>query len=667
MGLLSVGTPLKWEEAKQYANEVRTLGIKYFLSIYKKLKEKENSCLKWGDEVEYLVIAYDDETKNAKLLLNIQEITDELRKEEEEAMKIPNSEETVKTLWRPEYGRYMIEGTPGTPYGGTLKSLLQIEPNMKLRREIISKFLKPNEVAITLTSFPRLGCPGQFLEPHYEPTGPITRSLFVPDEVINPHARFQYLTANIRERRGSKVAINVSIFRDKCTPDPFIDPAIPKDRNLFPEDKEAAEGAALPNHIYMDSMVFGMGCCCLQITFQACNIEEARRLYDQLAVIGPIMLALTAAAPIWRGYLSDIDCRWNVIAGSVDDRTKEERGLEPLKNDRFVINKSRYDSIDCYISTDKTLKPEYNDLDLVYDRDICKKLMDNGIDELLARHISHLFIRDPLVIFKERMDHNDDEDHDHFENIQSTNWQTVRFKPPPPNSNIGWRVEFRSMEVQITDFENAAFSIFIILLTRVILSYGLNFYIPISKVDENMKIAHKRDAAMSEKFWFRKNVFADGNIPDDGNITQENENLSIPDKEALDSSNNSRPNGHADTNESISSVEDEYEQMTINEIINGNGDKFPGLIVLISRYLESVNIDVETRCQLAKYLEFVSRRAKGKIQTTATWIRNFVRSHPKYNNDSVVSQEINYDLVKMVEKIQKGQVAVPELLDCFKV
>lgn len=33
------------------------------------------------------------------------------------------------------------------------------------------------------------------------------------------------------------------------------------------------------------------------------------------------------------------------------------------------------------------------------------------------------------------------------QNIQSTNWQTMRFKPPPPNSNIGWRVEFRPMEV----------------------------------------------------------------------------------------------------------------------------------------------------------------------------------------------------------------------------
>ena len=38
------------------------------------------------------------------------------------------------------------------------------------------------------------------------------------------------------------------------------------------------------------------------------------------------------------------------------------------------------------------------------------------------------------------------------------------------------------MEVQLTDFENAAFSIFIVLLTRALLSFNLNFYLPISKV-----------------------------------------------------------------------------------------------------------------------------------------------------------------------------------------
>lgn len=173
-------------------------------------------------------------------------------------------------------------------------------------------------------------------------------------------------------------------------------------------------------------------------------------------------------------------------------------------------------------------KSKYNDIDLVYDEKIYDKLRSNGIDDQLAKHVSHLFIRDPLVIFRELLDQDDSVSSDHFEvqcspwtlikciltlivillqNIQSTNWQTMRFKPPPPNSNIGWRVEFRSMEIQITDFENTAFAIFIVLLTRAILSFELNFYVPISKVDENMKRAHKRGAVLNEKFYFRKNVF----------------------------------------------------------------------------------------------------------------------------------------------------------------
>jgi glutamate--cysteine ligase catalytic subunit len=153
----------------------------------------------------------------------------------------------------------------------------------------------------------------------------------------------------------------------------------------------------------------------------------------------------------------------------------------------------------------------------VYDEEIYDKLVEQGItsiktlikgvDHLLARHYAHLFIRDPLVIYQELIDQDDLVSSDHFENIQSTNWQTMRFKPPPPTSpNMGWRVEFRSMEVQRTDFENASFAIFIVLLTRTILSLGLNFYIPLSKVDENMGRAVSRDAVLNQKFWFRKNV-----------------------------------------------------------------------------------------------------------------------------------------------------------------
>lgn len=166
-----------------------------------------------------------------------------------------------------------------------------------------------------------------------------------------------------------------------------------------------------------------------------------------------IQLALTAASPIWRGYLSDVDCRWNVIAGSVDDRTAEERGRvvnklascpanfetdptvpQPLKENKYVIPKSRYDSVDLYLSTDWNNKPAYNDTDVPYDQEIYTRLVDHGtyrimeflfgvslshlfegIDELLSKHMAHIFIRDPLVIFSETINQDDETSNDHFE------------------------------------------------------------------------------------------------------------------------------------------------------------------------------------------------------------------------------------------------------------
>lgn len=45
-------------------------------------------------------------------------------------------------------------------------------------------------------------------------------------------------------------------------------------------------------YIKMDAMAFGMGCCCLQITFQAWNVDEARRVYDALVPVAPIMVCI---------------------------------------------------------------------------------------------------------------------------------------------------------------------------------------------------------------------------------------------------------------------------------------------------------------------------------------------------------------------------------------
>ncbi len=41
--------------------------------------------------------------------------------------------------------------------------------------------------------------------------------------------------------------------------------------------------------------------------------------------------------------------------------------------------------------------------------------METGLDEPLAKHFAHLYIRDPLVIFSDKIDQNDELSSDHFE------------------------------------------------------------------------------------------------------------------------------------------------------------------------------------------------------------------------------------------------------------
>ncbi|XP_050673490.1 glutamate--cysteine ligase catalytic subunit [Leptidea sinapis] len=599
MGLLTEGSPLSWEETKALAEHVRQHGVEQFINLYRKLRDRTGDVLKWGDEVEYIIVKFDDDNQRATVSLRADEILPELQKKEVE------DPENVKSLWRPEYGAYMIEGTPGKPYGGLLAHFNIVEANMKFRRAEASTLLKDGEVIMSITNFPRLGCPGFTTPPYVATPGKgVTMSHFFPDDGIYPgHPRFKTLTSNIRNRRGEKVAINLPIYRDTNT-------KIPVDNY-----HELEKGVARPDCVYMDAMGFGMGCCCLQLTFQACCIIEARTLYDQLAPLCPIMLALSAASPIYRGYLTDVDCRWNVISASVDDRTRQERGVEPLTHDKFRIQKSRYDSIDSYLSPEHE---KYNDIPIVHDPAIYRRLREGGIDHPLALHVAHLFIRDSVSLFSEKVNQDDSNDTDHFENIQSTNWQTMRFKPPPPNSPIGWRVEFRPCEAQLTDFENAAYVCFVVLLTRVILSYRLTFVMPISKVDENMQRAQKRGACTQERFWWRRDV------------------------RSLDA--------------------DHYAEMSLDEIVNGKDGVFPGLIPLIETYLSGMDVDADTHCSVQQYLKLIQRRASGEISTMATWMRDFVTKHPQYQKDSVVTEKINYDLLKTAHGIQTGNIPAPTLL-----
>ena len=80
MGLLSDGEPLSWERTKALAGHVHHHGAKQFLALYERLRHRERDGLKWGDEVEYMLVKMDPDNKRARLALRAHELLSELQK-----------------------------------------------------------------------------------------------------------------------------------------------------------------------------------------------------------------------------------------------------------------------------------------------------------------------------------------------------------------------------------------------------------------------------------------------------------------------------------------------------------------------------------------------------------------------------------------------------------
>ena len=57
--------------------------------------------------------------------------------------------------------------------------------------------------------------------------------------------------------------------------------------------------------------------------------------------------------------------------------------------------------------------------------------------------------------------------------------------------------------------------------------------------------------------------------------------------------------------------------------------------------------------EIRNYLAFLSDRAKGEVPTGAKFIRDLVTSHTGYKKDSVVSNEVAYDLMAVIVNIEK--------------
>lgn len=115
-----------------------------------------------------------------------------------------------------------------------------------------------------------------------------------------------------------------------------------------------------------------------------------------------------------------------------------------------------------------------------------------------------------------------------------------------------------------------------------------------------MQNAQKRNACREQQFWFRKDVTG------------------------------SQANGESIKTKTGENIEDEYELMSIDQIINGKDGSFPGLVPLIHSYLASMDVDTDTHCTIQQYLRLIQRRAAGVLLTTASWIRKEVVAHSDY-------------------------------------
>ena len=188
------------------------------------------------------------------------------------------------------------------------------------------------------------------------------------------------------------------------------------------------------------------------------------------------------------------------------------------------------------------------------------------------------------------------------------------------DSTIGWRVEFRSMEVQGTPEVNSILCHSVQVFSRMLvhLKDQVNFYMPISLVDENFTIANKANAAVDQKFYFRTNIFESG--------------------------------------ESL------IEELTFSEIFNGKG-AYVGLLKVIDLFLaqcmeelahESSINQVNSSKQVRATFQYLAEVATGRIPTMASHLRQTIRNHHWYKGDSLLSDYLLDDLTSEPIDLQSG-------------
>ena len=175
------------------------------------------------------------------------------------------------------------------------------------------------------------------------------------------------------------------------------------------------------------------------------------------------------------------------------------------------------------------------------------------------------------------------------------------------------------MDIQLTDFENAALTVCVGLIANVVNTYDLNFILPVSLVDENMKRAHNRDGLLTTKFWWKMPIG-----PDAQTLKEHHVNLK---ESSFVKSTEAEAEVEILTEEERKTREQaQYQELFIWQILNGDESIgfTKGLFPLCQQYMALKRWPEAKIAEITECLNFLSDRATGKLPTGATFLRDFV-------------------------------------------
>lgn len=353
------------------------------------------------------------------------------------------------------------------------------------------------------------------------------------------------------------------------------------------------------------------GGCALQATFSAHNLQEACRLHDQLVPLGPLMLALSAATPIYKGRLVATNTRWKAMSWAGDDRKSSEKPrLQP-----------RSGCTPMYLE-EATCARRMNDRTLRSAKEPRSELRKNGVPPALATYFAHILGRDPLIrtaCISESDDTSNLAQEMRMVSLythMSTWWPHVRIKLPvlsTTNDSLPWRVEFRPMEAQPSDMENAALVVALRVLQQTIQHFELDLKIPISAVEDNMNRASDHNAATDQLFRFvaRSRCSAGESA------------LYYDGWASLD--------------------------FIFNGDSNGADEIWRGLLPLARDHLayrDISSLSTKEQEKIFGALDLLSARASGRLETPAKWMRRFVEENSCDRlRDEEISPRLYYDMI----------------------